>query len=131
MKGVKHYPRYYKASKNAWVTGKIFREWVLCLEGKMACKNRNILLLFDQCSAHYHEDLTLKHVRLLHLPAKTTSYVQPLDQGITYCLKRSYRKGLVRFLLREIEINVSATDIRKWNVMDAMRGIAVAWESSF
>jgi hypothetical protein len=32
-------------------------------------------------------------------------------------------------LLQEIERNVPTTDIKKWNVMDAMRGIAVAWES--
>jgi hypothetical protein len=65
----------------------------------------------------------------MHLPANTTSYMQTFDQGIIYCLKCTYRKRLVRFLLREIERNVPATDIRKWNVMDAMRGIAVAWES--
>jgi hypothetical protein len=35
----------------------------------------------------------------------------------------------VHFLLREIERNVPTTDIRKWNVTDAMRGIAVVWES--
>jgi hypothetical protein len=99
MKGVKRYPTDYKASKNAQVTGKIFREWLLCLERKMACKNRNVLLLLDQCSAHNHKGLTLKHVRLLHLPANITSYMQPLDQGIIYCFKRAYRKRLVRFLL--------------------------------
>jgi hypothetical protein len=95
----------------------------------MACKNRNLLLLLNQCSAHNHEGFTLKHVHLLHLPANTTSYMQPLYQGIIYCLKHAYWKRLVCFLLREIERNVPATDIRKWNVMDAMRGIAVAWES--
>jgi hypothetical protein len=47
MKGIKHNLCDYKASKNAWVTGKIFREWLLCLERKMACKNRNVLLLLD------------------------------------------------------------------------------------
>jgi hypothetical protein len=35
----------------------------------------------------------------------------------------------VHFLLQEKERNVPATDIRKCNVTDAMRGIAVAWES--
>jgi hypothetical protein len=44
MKGMKHYLCNYKASKNAWVTGKIFREWLLYLERKMACKNRNIVV---------------------------------------------------------------------------------------
>jgi hypothetical protein len=43
MKGMQHYPFDYKASKNAWVTGKIFREWLLCLERKMASINRNVL----------------------------------------------------------------------------------------
>jgi hypothetical protein len=44
MKGVKHYPCDYKASKNAWMTGKIFREWPLCLERKMACKNKHFVV---------------------------------------------------------------------------------------
>jgi hypothetical protein len=125
--GVKHDPCNYKASKNAWVTGKIFREWLLCLERNMASKNRNILLLLDQCSAHNHEGLTLKHVHLLHLPAN--SNMQQRDQGIIYCLKHAYWKRLESFLLHETERNIPTTDIRKWNVMDAMRGITVAWDS--
>jgi hypothetical protein len=62
----------------------------------------------DQCAAHNSEGLTLKHVRLLYLPASTTSYMQPLDQGIIYCMKRMYRRRLVRFLLREIDRDVPA-----------------------
>jgi hypothetical protein len=65
----------------------------------------------------------------MYLPANTTSYMQPLDQGIIYCLKHAYRKRLVHFLLREIERNIPMTIIRNWNVMDAMRDVAVAWES--
>jgi hypothetical protein len=90
--------------------GKAYKDRVIMLlccngdgsERKMACKNKNVLLLLDQCSAHNHEGLTLKHVHLLHLPANTTSYMQPLDQGIIYCLKRAYLKRLVCFLLQEI-----------------------------
>jgi hypothetical protein len=40
MKGMKHYCCDCKVSKNAWVTGKIFREWLLCLERKMASKKQ-------------------------------------------------------------------------------------------
>jgi hypothetical protein len=47
MKGVKHYLCNYKASKSAWLIGKIFRERLLCLERKMACKNRNVLKLLN------------------------------------------------------------------------------------
>jgi hypothetical protein len=72
MTGMKHYLCDYKASKNVWVIGKIFREWLLHLERKMACKNGNILLLLDQSSAHNHEGLALKHICVLHLPTNTT-----------------------------------------------------------
>jgi hypothetical protein len=51
IKGVKHYPCDYKASKNVWVIGKIFRERLRYLERKMACKSRQILLLLELCSA--------------------------------------------------------------------------------
>jgi hypothetical protein len=51
--------------------------------------------------------------------------MQPLDQGTIYCLKRTLQKCLQHFLLQDIERNISATDIKKWNVMDAMQGIAV------
>jgi hypothetical protein len=83
MKGVKRYLCDYKASKNAWVTGKIFRV-VTLLGEEDGQQNRNVLLLLDQCSAHNHEGLTLKHVHLLHLPANTTSYMQLLPGYVNY-----------------------------------------------
>jgi hypothetical protein len=62
MKRVKHYSHNYIAYNNARVTGKIFKEWLLCFERKMACKNRNGLLLLDQSSVYNY----------------TTSYMHPL-----------------------------------------------------
>ncbi|KAJ8894288.1 hypothetical protein PR048_006903 [Dryococelus australis] len=63
------------------------------------------------------------------LPANTTRYMQPLNQGIIYCDKGAYCKQLVRFLLHEIKRNVSVGKIRKWNVLDALRSVAVTWDS--
>jgi hypothetical protein len=83
-KGWKHYPSEYKSPKNGWMTGRLFREWLVTFDGKTTCQNRNVLRLMDQCAAHNSEGLTLKHVRHLYLPANTTSYMQPLDQGIIY-----------------------------------------------
>jgi hypothetical protein len=65
------------------------------------------------CSAHNNEGLTLKHICLLYLPVNTTSYMQPLDQGIIYCLKNAYKKCVVHFLLQEIGRNVPMTGIKK------------------
>jgi hypothetical protein len=53
----------------------------------MACKNRNILLLLDQCMAHCHEDFKLKHVLVLYLLPNIQSYMQSLNQFIVYCMK--------------------------------------------
>jgi hypothetical protein len=47
--------------------------------------------------------------------ANTASYIQPLDQGIIYCMKQEYRRRLVRFLLREIDRDFPAEEVRKWN----------------
>jgi hypothetical protein len=94
----------------------------------MAWQKRNVLLLMDQCAAHNSECLTLKHVRLLYLPANTTSYMQPLDHRIIYCMKPAYRRRLVRFLLREIDRDVPA-EVRQWNILYVMRGVSMAWES--
>jgi hypothetical protein len=89
----------------------------------MAHKDRNLLLLIDQCSKH--NVLHLNTFELIHLPPNTTTYIQPLVQRIC-CLKCAYWKHLVHSLLRETERNVPITEIRRWNIMDAMRGIAVA-----
>lgn len=129
MKGITHLPCEYRANKNAWITSKLFSDWLVALERRMACQNRKILLLIDQCAAHNFRGLNLNNVRVMYLPANTTSYMQPLDQGIIYCLKRAYRKRLVRYYLREMERNVPVNDLRKWNVLEAMRGVSVAWES--
>jgi hypothetical protein len=38
-------------------------------------KNRNILLLLNQCAAYNTEILQLKHIQLLYLPAKQTAII--------------------------------------------------------
>jgi hypothetical protein len=35
----------------------------------------------------------------------------------------------VHFLLREIDRDVPAEGVRKWNILDAMQGVSMAWES--
>jgi hypothetical protein len=44
LKGLRHYPCYYKSSKSMWVTGRLFREWLFGFERKMACQKRTVLL---------------------------------------------------------------------------------------
>jgi len=60
--------------------------------------------------------------------SKYSSYMQPLNQGIIYCMKWEYHRHLFHFLLWEIDRDIPTQDTRKLNILDAMCG-AVAWES--
>jgi hypothetical protein len=95
----------------------------------MACENRNVILILDQCSAH-DKDLNLKHVCPLYLPPNTISYPQPLDQGIIYCMKNIYQKHRMQVFLQAIDRNVPAADIRTWKILDGMCNVTMMWESS-
>ena len=50
----------------------------------MACQNRIVLLLMNLCAAHNEKGIMLKHVCLFYLLPNTTSYMQPLDQGVLH-----------------------------------------------
>jgi len=68
--------------------------------------------------AHKNEGLTLKHVGLLYLPVpvNTASYMQPLEQGIIYCMKQAQWWHIVHFLLEETERDAPTEEVRNWNM---------------
>lgn len=58
-------------------------------------KNKSILLILDNFAGHPHSLPNLekyKNIKLIYLPANTTSRLQPLDQGIIAALKLNYQK---------------------------------------
>ena len=70
------------------MTGKIFKEYLLCFDGKMA--SRSVILLIDGFSA-YHAGLNLlqekfpqglTNIKVIFFLANAISVCQPLDQGI-------------------------------------------------
>ncbi|XP_067124140.1 tigger transposable element-derived protein 6-like [Centruroides vittatus] len=121
-------PCPYESNKNSWMTAKIFRDWLLRFQNKMTTQKRNVLLLMDQVSSHNIEGLNLPNVHVIFLPANTTSIIQPFDQGIISQLKAGYRKHLVRYMLGEISRGVPAEEIRKWNILDALRNVVASWQ---
>ena len=42
----------YRANTNGWMTGLIFKEWLLKLDKKMKGENRHIILFVDNFSGH-------------------------------------------------------------------------------
>ena len=74
-------PCIYRANKKPWMTHALFKEFLMYLDNKMECSNRKIVLFLDQCPAH-SKQVELNNVKLVFLPANTTSHLQPLDAGI-------------------------------------------------
>jgi len=90
-------PRWYKrkptslqyaGTKKGWMTTWMYQQWLSDLDAKMARQDRRVLLLVDNASSHDETGLVLTHVRVLKLPPNTTAKIQPMDQGIIYCIKR-------------------------------------------
>jgi hypothetical protein len=71
------------------------------------------------------------HLKIVFLPANTTSVVQPLDQGITACTKALYRRQLVQWVLDEAgkpkNAGKSLKDLRP-NFYQMMRWLNTAWQ---
>ncbi|XP_043475654.1 tigger transposable element-derived protein 6-like [Leptopilina heterotoma] len=122
FKGVNTLPVEYQSNRKAWMTRQIFTEWLQKVDKKMKNEKTKILLFVDNCTAHTNLP-EFNNVKLVLLPANTTSQLQPLDQGIIHAFKRHYRTQVVKHALKCIEEN-SNQDI---NVLHAMRFARKAW----
>ncbi|CAB3252374.1 unnamed protein product [Arctia plantaginis] len=122
FKGVKTLPVDYANNTKAWMTKILFKDWLKKVDKQMKINRKKILLFIDNCAAH--TDLpTLANVKVMFLPANTTSKLQPLDQGIIHTFKRFYRKEVVKHILTSLEEN-NSSDI---NVLLAMKFARKAW----
>jgi hypothetical protein len=75
-------------------------------------RKRNIVVLSDNAPTHMLADteseeehsfkvINLSNLKLVFLPANTTSVVQRLDQGIIACTKAHYCRQLVQWVIAE------------------------------
>ena len=129
-----NFPVTYRANKNAWMTKTMFEEWLIEWDMILGSKNRKILLIVDNCSAHPKE-CSLRNIRLEFLPPNTTSLIQPMDMGVIQNVKTLYRKELVKTTLDYIEqdlLSVTATAIdvsSKISILDAVGFISKSWRA--
>ena len=91
-------PVYWYSNAKGWITGKIFCEYFssqLPSELKEYCEKENlsfkILILLDNASAHPTSIQDLKeNIKVVFLPANTTSIIQSMDQGVIATFKTYY-----------------------------------------
>ncbi|CAG8473744.1 10626_t:CDS:2 [Diversispora eburnea] len=76
-------PVNYYWNNKAWMTTEVWNNFLINLNNQMSEKNRSILLLYDQASAHCSEESLksedLSNETLHPLPANTTAHLQPMD----------------------------------------------------
>ncbi|KAE9203524.1 hypothetical protein PF004_g18114 [Phytophthora fragariae] len=94
----------YKSTKKAWMTTDVVEAWLKDVNASMKDQGREILMLVDNASSHCPDGIVLYNVRLEKLPPNTTSMLQPLDQGIIYCLKRDVLTRVMLHALDEMDI---------------------------
>lgn len=94
----------------------------------MRKKGRHILLFLD--NAPSHPPVKLNNIKLVFLPANTTSLSQPMDQGIIQILKLKYRRRQLQYILTQMERTdkVGSTMLRKNSILDAIYRINGAWK---
>jgi hypothetical protein len=91
------------------MTGLICEEYLQWLNNKMEAEQRHVLLLMDNFSGHelgvqlVGGQQGLSNVRIEWLPPNTTSFWQPMDQGIIASFKLQYRRQWIAFMLHQYE----------------------------
>ncbi|KAG2837185.1 hypothetical protein PC111_g4733 [Phytophthora cactorum] len=93
----------YRSNEKGWMTGLIFREWLLDLGRNMRACGRHVLLLLDNASSHKTGDINCTNVRIKFLPPNTTAFLQPMDAGIIASFKVAYRRKQLRWVYDKIK----------------------------
>lgn len=121
----------YYDQKNAWMTGEILSEILAKINRQLMAKSRFIALILDNAGCHPHDiEGKYSNIKVIWLPANTTSKLQPLDLGIIQNFKTYYRKLLLKYVLSKIDECDTGSEVAKSvNVLLAIRWIAPAWNS--
>uniref|UniRef100_A0A8C9VTT6 HTH CENPB-type domain-containing protein n=1 Tax=Scleropages formosus TaxID=113540 RepID=A0A8C9VTT6_SCLFO len=130
-------PVIWRSNRKAWVTQDVFMDYIRSYFSPFVekyCRENNLpnkaLLVIDNAPGHpagtiHYAD----NVEVVFLPQRTTSLLQPMDQGIIATFKAYYLENLMRHLVSESESGKSLLDVWKdFNIKVALRFIAEAWD---
>jgi hypothetical protein len=117
---------YYRNNATAWMTTKIYQEWLRDWDEKLRRQKRRILLLQDNFSAHtVPNDLT--NICVENFKPNLTAHIQPNDAGIIRCFKAHYRSKFVGRAIDRYDNDITPALIYEINQLEAMRLADAAW----
>jgi hypothetical protein len=126
FKNVKSLPVIYKSNKKAWMTSKLFEEYMLDLDRKFELEKRKVLMFSDNCPSHPKMQNKLQNIQLEFFPPNMTSTLQPMDLGIIQNLKVHYRKKVLKKCLINMEKNLPSPTV---NLLESILILADVWKS--
>lgn len=136
-KNKNHLPVFWQHNQNAWVTAILFLEWFhdcFIPEVKKYLKDEElefkVLLIIDSAPGH-PESVCYENenVEVIFLPPNTTSLLQPLDQGIIWCVKDTYIRLVFDCIRSAIDSDPSLDVMQCWKsftIADAITFIKAA-----
>ena len=123
--------------KNAWVDREIFRDWFFnCFVPETKQKLRELgqeeraILFLDNCSTHPSEDELISadgKITAKFLPPNVTALIQPMDQGVLECIKRVYRKSILRDLVSQSTFTIQDF-LKRIDMIKIVDTVASAWD---
>ncbi|KAL3694266.1 hypothetical protein R1sor_007917 [Riccia sorocarpa] len=116
----------WSANSKAWMTIKLFEQFLLDFEKRVKEAGRKeVLLLVDNFTGHKIVSIQdhIKIIRIEFLPPNVTAVYQPMDAGIIRAFKSHYRKRLIHLKLERLQIGQAA----EVDVYDAVVMLEKAW----
>ena len=116
----------YRHNAKAWMTGKLYQEWLLDWDQQLARDGRQILLLHDNFAGHV-VPASLTNIHVEPFKPNLTAHVQPNDQGIISCFKAHYHASFVQHAINHYNAGITPAKIYDINQLDAMWLATQAW----
>ena len=85
-------------------------------------------MFLDNAPVH-PPDIKLENIKLNFFPENTTSVIQPMDQGIIRTFKIYYRRYLLKHIIANATVALTADDINV-TALDAVCWIDSAWSAA-
>lgn len=132
-------PVTWWSNKKASVTHSIFTDWFcncFCPEVSDYLRESNLedkaLLILDHAPCHpmHLGDLCDGKVTVIFLPPKTTSFLQPMDQGVVAYFKAYYLRRTFTQVAKAIRSTGSTKPIETWrgyDILKAIDNICLSW----